>query len=115
MRTIFIAVGTAIIVIAPVFVFAQQVVDVAQMASLLESLQNMAQNLAKKIQETIPIVLASLQATDLTRDGFTGEDDWKYMEKRWFSDDASADINGDGVVNAIDFGLLNRNWNKRTE
>ena len=108
-----IIVGGMILVIVPIFVFAQQPADIAQMASLVESLQNLVQDLAKKVQDTI-VVLAAPRDTDLTRDGLVGENDWIYMKDRWFTDDASADINGDGVVNSIDFGLLNRNWNKTT-
>lgn len=115
LSTIFIVIAGMLMVIVPVMVFAQQMTDVAQMASLIESLKNLVQDLAKKVQNALPIVLASLQGTDLTQDGLTGENDWVYMRDRWFTDDASADINGDGIVNSVDFGLLNRNWNKTVQ
>ena len=104
-----------LMVVVPVFVFAQQSADIDQMASLLTSLQELMQSLAKKVQDAIPLVLASPQKTDLTNDGVVGEQDWQYMKSKWFSNDAVADINGDGVVNAVDFGLLNKNWNKTTQ
>ena len=110
-----IAIMGVLMVIASIFVFAQQAVDISQMASLLQSLQEMVQNLAKKVQEYVPIVFASVQETDLTQDGKVGENDWLYMKARWFSNDASADINGDGIVNSIDFGLVNKNWGKNVE
>ena len=38
--------------------------------------------------------------------------DWSMMAGVWFSADAIADLNKDGIVNSIDFSLLNRNWGK---
>ena len=32
------------------------------------------------------------------------------MNSAWFTSDMTADINKDGLVNSIDFGILNRNW-----
>ena len=32
------------------------------------------------------------------------------MNTVWFTADATADLNTDGIVNSLDFGLMNRNW-----
>ena len=105
----------ASLVFLPVFVSADQTMDVSQMASLLNSLQELVQNLAKKVQDAVPIVFASSQQTDINKDGIVDNKDWVYMKDKWFSSDAAADVNGDGIVNSIDFGLVNRNWNKTTQ
>ena len=105
----------AFLVFLPVFVLANQTMDASQMASLLASLQTMVQNLAKKVQDAVPIIFASPQQTDINKDGVVDTKDWVYMKDRWFSSDATADINGDGIVNSIDFGLVNRNWNQTTQ
>ena len=34
------------------------------------------------------------------------------MNSKWFTNDATADLNKDGKVNAIDFSLMNANWGK---
>ena len=38
--------------------------------------------------------------------------DWSIMNSKWFTNDATADLNKDGKVNAIDFSLMNANWGK---
>jgi len=38
--------------------------------------------------------------------------DWSIMANAWFTNDAVADINADGIVNSIDFSLLNANWGR---
>ena len=32
------------------------------------------------------------------------------MNSQWFTSNPQSDINADGIVNSIDFGLMNRNW-----
>jgi hypothetical protein len=32
------------------------------------------------------------------------------MNSRWYTSDATADLNKDGLVNTLDYSLLNRNW-----
>jgi hypothetical protein len=34
--------------------------------------------------------------------------DWSVMNAQWFTNNATADINEDGIVNSLDFGLMNR-------
>jgi hypothetical protein len=36
--------------------------------------------------------------------------DYSAMNGKWFQSDAVADLNKDGIVNALDFSLLNKNW-----
>ena len=105
---------TGLLIGMPLFMFAEEPMDLSHMALLLQSLQVLVQNLAGQVNQYIPITLAAPQETDLTKDGIVEEHDWLYMRDRWFTNDDSADINKDGVVNAIDFGLMNRNWNKLT-
>ena len=101
------------VITIPAFVFAQQVMNLQEMASLLQSLQEMVSSLTQQVSSRLPsVIAASPFETDVTKDGINNADDWRYLESRWFSNDSVADINGDGVVNSIDFGLLNRNWNK---
>ncbi len=103
------------LVVVPVFVFAQQASNLSEMASLLQSLQELVSNLARQVGERLPIVTATVHETDVTRDGIINERDWEFLRDRWFSADPVADINGDGVVNSVDFGLINRNWGKTVQ
>jgi hypothetical protein len=32
------------------------------------------------------------------------------MNSQWFTANPQSDINGDGLVNSIDFGLMNAQW-----
>jgi hypothetical protein len=110
---IFFVVGL-IIVLGAVPVFAQNISDTSELASLLQSLQNMVRDLTAQVQSYMPAAVVSPAITDINKDGLNDDADWNYMRSRWFSNDVSADINGDGIVNSIDFGLLNRNWNKNS-
>jgi len=38
--------------------------------------------------------------------------DWTIMAGVWFTASQPSDINLDGVVNSIDFSLLNANWGR---
>ncbi len=38
--------------------------------------------------------------------------DWSIMNSKWFTNDATADLNGDGIVNSLDFSIMNGNWLK---
>ena len=51
---------------------------------------------------------------DLNNDGIVNTIDWSIMNAKWFTNDATADLNRDGIVNSIDFSILNRNWLKTT-
>ena len=51
---------------------------------------------------------------DLNNDGIVNSIDWSIMNARWFTNDAIADINKDGIVNSIDFSILNKNWLRST-
>ena len=58
----------------------------------------------------------TLLVGDLNR-GYAGNrtvngTDWTIMAGVWFTADATADINKDGIVNSIDFSLMNANWGK---
>ncbi|KND48704.1 MAG: putative glucanase [Parcubacteria bacterium C7867-003] len=47
---------------------------------------------------------------DINNDGIVNSLDWSLMNAKWFTNDSGTDLNADGVVNAIDFSLLNANW-----
>jgi hypothetical protein len=35
---------------------------------------------------------------------------FRSMNTKWYVSDATSDLNRDGIVNALDFSLLNKNW-----
>lgn len=47
---------------------------------------------------------------DLNGDGIVNSLDWSVMNARWFTADPLADINRDRIVNSVDFSVLNTNW-----
>ncbi len=49
---------------------------------------------------------------DLNKDGIVNSIDWSIMNTKWLTSDATADINKDGIVNSIDFSIMNNNWLK---
>ena len=49
---------------------------------------------------------------DFNGDGIVNSVDWSIMNTKWFTADAFLDINRDGLVNSIDFSILNLNWFK---
>jgi len=40
--------------------------------------------------------------------------DWSIVAGVWFTSSQPSDINLDGVINSIDFSLLNANWRRAT-
>ena len=57
-----------------------------------------------------PIALPRLLAGDLDNSNSIGAGDWSVMSPAWGTNNALADINDDGLVNSLDFGLMNKNW-----
>jgi hypothetical protein len=53
-----------------------------------------------------------LLAGDLVNDNVVNQADLDYMQSVWFTGDAIADVNRDGVVNSVDFSIMNGNWGK---
>jgi pimeloyl-ACP methyl ester carboxylesterase len=49
---------------------------------------------------------------DLNGDGIVNSIDWSMMNPMWISNDGLADINQDGIVNSIDWSIMNVNWFK---
>ena len=47
---------------------------------------------------------------DINRDGVVNSIDWGLMNSSWLTNNASADLNSDGTVNSIDFSIMNSNW-----
>ena len=51
-----------------------------------------------------------LLAGDLNGDGIINSLDWARMERKWHKSDADADFNDDNVVNTLDWSLMDKNW-----
>jgi hypothetical protein len=49
---------------------------------------------------------------DLNGDGIVNSLDWSIMNSKWLTSDPQADINGDGIVNSLDWSIMNANWLK---
>lgn len=62
------------------------------------------------LSSNLTISLPTLPAGDLFSDNTINSLDWSLMSPKWFTNDATADINKDSLVNTIDFSLLNKNW-----
>lgn len=52
----------------------------------------------------------SLLAGDLNSDGVVNSLDWSVMDTQWSRMFSSADINKDGKVNTLDWGYIRKNW-----
>ena len=51
---------------------------------------------------------------DLNHDGIVNSLDWSILNSKWFTSDATADLNHDGLVNSLDFSILNSHWFEHT-
>jgi hypothetical protein len=49
---------------------------------------------------------------DLNGDGIVNSLDFSILNTKWLTKDALADLNGDGIVNSLDWSILNGNWFK---
>ena len=56
------------------------------------------------------ITLPKLLGGDLDDSNSIGAGDWSLMSPFFGTNNALADINDDGLVNSLDFGLMNKNW-----
>jgi hypothetical protein len=63
----------------------------------------------------VVFVVAQLPAGDFNGDGIVNSIDFSLMNRKWAVADPLADINRDGVVNSLDFVILSNNWNKLGE
>jgi len=61
------------------------------------------------------ITLPILPAGDFNNDGIINSLDWSIMNNNWFTNLSAADINKDGIVNSLDFSWMNGNWLKIDE
>ena len=50
------------------------------------------------------------KSADLNGDGIVNSLDWSIMNAAWLSANASADLNSDGVVNSFDWSIMNSKW-----
>ena len=50
------------------------------------------------------------KSADLNGDGTVNSLDWSIMNAAWLSANASADLNSDGVVNSFDWSIMNSKW-----
>jgi hypothetical protein len=49
---------------------------------------------------------------DINGDRIVNSLDYSLLKLRWLTSDQSADLNDDGIVNSIDYSLLKQNWLK---
>ena len=70
--------------------------------------------LAKKIAANWPpsqvIEVPILRAGDLNGDGIINELDWSLLHGHWHKPFESGDFNSDGIINTLDWSFMNRNW-----
>jgi|GEM_PF-2812973 len=59
------------------------------------------------------VVLPKLIAGDVNGDGVINSIDWSLINTRWFKRDYNYDINGDRIINSIDWSFIKKNWLKR--
>ncbi len=67
---------------------------------------------APSVSATVTVSAATLLVGDLNGDKIINSIDWSVMNSKWFTPDATADLNKDGLVNTIDWSLMNDNWLK---
>jgi hypothetical protein len=61
---------------------------------------------------TVTVGATATLVGDLNGDKIVNSIDWSIMNSKWFTSDATADLNKDGLVNSLDWSLLNQNWFK---
>jgi len=47
---------------------------------------------------------------DINGDNIINSIDFSTLNSNWFTTNAGSDLNVDGIVNSLDFSLLNKNW-----
>jgi hypothetical protein len=57
------------------------------------------------------ITLPPLKAGDFNGDEKIDQLDSPIILNNWFTNNSQADLNTDGIVNALDWGVFNKNWN----
>lgn len=67
---------------------------------------------AGAVTKTTTFTLDMNYIGDINIDGIVNSLDWSLMNFKWNTNDASVDLNNDGSVNTVDFSLLNNNWFK---
>jgi hypothetical protein len=56
------------------------------------------------------ITFPPLLAGDLDGNNVVNSLDYSVMNTKWYTNDSLSDLNKDGLVNTLDFSLLNKNW-----
>ncbi len=69
-----------------------------------------AKTVDTRIASSATVPLPVLKAGDLNDDGIINSLDWSLMNSNWFTNNITSDINKDGIVNTIDFSWMNKNW-----
>ncbi|OGF89828.1 hypothetical protein A3I27_00390 [Candidatus Giovannonibacteria bacterium RIFCSPLOWO2_02_FULL_43_11b] len=49
---------------------------------------------------------------DLNGDRIINSIDFSIMNSKWLTNDSTSDLNKDGIVNSLDFSIMNSNWLK---
>jgi hypothetical protein len=56
--------------------------------------------------------MGSSLRSDLNGDGIVNSLDWSIMNGQWGTAGPQADLNGDGIVNSLDWSIMNSEWGK---
>jgi PKD repeat protein len=68
-------------------------------------------NIAAGGVQVVAVDMATWIPGDLNADGIVNSVDFSILNTKWFTDDALADLNRDGIVNSIDASIMNSlNW-----
>jgi hypothetical protein len=61
------------------------------------------------------LIFSQLKVGDINGDNIINSIDFSSLNTRWFQADSSRDLNLDGIINSLDFSLMNKNWFARGE
>jgi hypothetical protein len=67
-------------------------------------------NIDTVINSSTALTVPQLLAADFNNDGIINTLDYSLMNSNWNQNFAAADINKDGIINTLDFAILKNNW-----
>ena len=74
------------------------------------STSHLPRTITQSLTDNLLITFPSLLAGDLNHDGIINSLDWSLMNPRWNTSNAVSDLNGDNTTNSLDWSLMNKNW-----
>jgi len=63
------------------------------------------------VKESCTYILPFIFISDLDGNGVVNTIDWSIMNTNWDTLNTAADLNKDGTVNTVDWSIMNREWN----